>query len=741
MKSVCQLVEEELMALLSFELGKASEPISSLSSSLGIPLIMVDSSGWWGRLAPRTSSAINLAPEPAIVGKALSDVIKAKAMVGAAMIYYNENDFILLQSLVEKIGFFHSGTKLVLVQNTTLLTEELSMLSRQGFTSFVLLSCAPEQGLEFLESSLLAGILNPGRKVLLPCLGLQPENLDKFRYVGAEISLFYLAGSANTDYQTMLIQDSLTALSGGLLSLKLEGWQSLPVRLSCSESGYWQDGARLTDRIRNNQFLGKSGSVKIDSRGIRSEFSISLLEITRTGFNTGGVWTPRDGYLVSGTAEKVEEEEEEGRGRKRMLTMATVLSDPYTMLKADAKTAKRAGNDRYEGFAVDLINKISEIVDFNFSISVVSGYGSRRSDGSWTGMIQEILEGRADMAVADLSINSEREEVVDFSMPFLDLGISILFVASPSKSIDLFSFLAPLSTGVWVLMIGGGCLVSICIYFISRFSPFETAEIDSSEGESPFTSLHHCLWFSIASWVQQGCDFLPRAISTRTIATAWWFFTLIMISSYTANLAAFLTIERMDLPISSIEDLANSKIRYGSIHTGSTASFFRDSHSAFYKKMWKNMAAFDNAMVESNSEGMAKVLEEDGGYAFFMESVTIEYQVERNCKLTQIGGLLDSKSYGVALPQGSQLRSLVSSAIIRLREEGEIARLKQKWWQEERGGGACESDEKAAGGVSELTLENVGGIFLVLLLGLVIGGLVAVVEVYWLHCNKTGFLI
>ena len=157
--------------------------------------------------------------------------------------------------------------------------------------------------------------------------------------------------------------------------------------------------------------------------------------------------------------------------------------------------------------------------------------------------------------------------------------------------------------------------------------------------------------------------------------------------------------------------------------------------------MWKNMAAFDDAMVESNSEGMAKVLEEDGGYAFFMESTTIEYQVERNCKLTQIGGLLDSKSYGVALPQGSQLRSLVSSAIIRLREEGVIARLKKKWWQQERGGGACQAEEAAAGGVSELTLENVGGIFLVLLIGLLTGSLVAVVEVYWLQCTKNTFTI
>ena len=49
---------------------------------------------------------------------------------------------------------------------------------------------------------------------------------------------------------------------------------------------------------------------------------------------------------------------------------------------------------------------------------------------------------------------------------------------------------------------------------------------------------------------------MTRAFSTRMIAALWWFFTLIMISSYTANLAAFLTVERMESPIESAEDLA-----------------------------------------------------------------------------------------------------------------------------------------------------------------------------------------
>ena len=67
-----------------------------------------------------------------------------------------------------------------------------------------------------------------------------------------------------------------------------------------------------------------------------------------------------------------------------------------------------------------------------------------------------------------------------------------------------------------------------------------------------------------------------RAISTRMVAGMWWFFTLIMISSYTANLAAFLTAAKMDTPINSAEDLSKqTKIKYGTYCCGSTNAFFK----------------------------------------------------------------------------------------------------------------------------------------------------------------------
>lgn len=58
-----------------------------------------------------------------------------------------------------------------------------------------------------------------------------------------------------------------------------------------------------------------------------------------------------------------------------------------------------------------------------------------------------------------------------------------------------------------------------------------------------------------------------------------------------------------------------------------------------------------DVFVRKNQEGIDRV--KAGSYAFLMESTTIEYTVQRECDLAQIGGLLDDKGYGIALPEGS----------------------------------------------------------------------------------------
>lgn len=86
------------------------------------------------------------------------------------------------------------------------------------------------------------------------------------------------------------------------------------------------------------------------------------------------------------------------------------------------------------------------------------------------------------------------------------------------------------------------------------------------------------------------------------VAGMWWFFTLIMVSSYTANLAAFLTATKQDVTIDNVEQLAaQTKIKYGAVDGGSTAQYFQvwKSHFAL---LFLHSQSFIACQHDSNPE-------------------------------------------------------------------------------------------------------------------------------------------
>lgn len=77
------------------------------------------------------------------------------------------------------------------------------------------------------------------------------------------------------------------------------------------------------------------------------------------------------------------------------------------------------GNDRFEGFGIELIQKLSEKLGFNYTFRLQEdgAYGSlNKETGEWNGMIRELMDDRADLAITDLTITSDREGAADFTM-------------------------------------------------------------------------------------------------------------------------------------------------------------------------------------------------------------------------------------------------------------------------------------------------------------------------------------
>ena len=83
-------------------------------------------------------------------------------------------------------------------------------------------------------------------------------------------------------------------------------------------------------------------------------------------------------------------------------------------------------------------------------------------------MIGELQSQKADLVVADITITYEREQGVDFTMPFMNLGVTILYKKPSKKDPNLFSFLSPLSVDVWIYIITAYLAVSLLLATISR---------------------------------------------------------------------------------------------------------------------------------------------------------------------------------------------------------------------------------------------------------------------------------
>ncbi|XP_047738082.1 glutamate receptor ionotropic, kainate 2 [Hyalella azteca] len=460
--------------------------------------------------------------------------------------------------------------------------------------------------------------------------------------------------------------------------------------LSCDDERVWQHGSALAKYMKWVQLSGLSGLIRFDEAGFRKDVALDVIELTKAGLMKVGRWSGKEGVSFS----RIHSSQRNlSPLSNRTLVATTVLAAPYAMLKPSEENLE--GNSRFEGFSVDLLREIAKSLGFAFTLRLAKDGQHGKYDPAtekWTGMIGELLEQEADLAIGDLTITYEREQVVDFTMPWMNLGISILYRRVNRRAPNFFSFMAPLSLDVWLYIATAYLAVSLLLHWLARITPYEDKSNDKgSEGPSsvPQFNLGNSLWFIVGSLLQQGTEQHPRAYSTRILATLWWFFTLIMISSYTANLAAFLTVERMVSPIESAEDLAaQTKIKYGSLYGGSTWNFFSTSKVPTYQKMFAFMESQrPSVYTSSNQEGVDRVLRGNGQYAFLMESSSIEYVTERDCRLTQVGGLLDAKGYGIALPSGSPYRALVNDAVLRLQESGKLRDLRRRWY---RGGhGRC----------------------------------------------------
>ncbi|XP_069941255.1 ionotropic receptor 25a isoform X1 [Cherax quadricarinatus] len=457
---------------------------------------------------------------------------------------------------------------------------------------------------------------------------------------------------------------------------------------------------------------------------------------------------------------------------KRHFRIGTIMARPWMSAKSGSPMMTQGSASDpllYEGYCVELATRLSQQMnfDFEFKFPADGQYGSRQKNGSWNGLVGDLSNGVTDMIVAPLTMTSEREEVIDFVAPYFDQsGISIV-IRKRMREESLFKFMTVLKPEVWVSIVAALVVTGVMIWLLDRYSPYSAQNnADLYPPHCRKFTLKESFWFALTSFTPQGGGEAPKALSGRTLVAAYWLFVVLMLATFTANLAAFLTVERMQSPVQSLEALARqAKINFSTTMDSVVYEYFYNMAKAEDElfRVWKELTLNstgdqskyrvwdypikeqythilqviqDSGPVERAQLGFDKVLSnENGEFAFIHDASEIRYEVYHNCLLTEVGEPFAEQPYAIAVQQGSHLQDEISRAILELQKDRYFEALSAQFWNSSARG-ICPSDNDSEG----ITLQSLGGVFIATLIGLALAMIALAAEVLYYKRGETSLV-
>ncbi|XP_049315539.1 glutamate receptor ionotropic, kainate 2 isoform X3 [Bactrocera dorsalis] len=634
-KKICRQLESGVHVIFGPSDALLSDHVQSICTSFGIPHIE-------SRIDIDENSkelSINLYPSQRLMNLAHRDLMIFLNWTKIAVLYEDNLGIFNHQDLLHVTADIR--TELYIRQTSPKTYRQVLRAIRMKDIYKIIVDTNPKTINAFFRAILQLQMNDHRYHYMFTTFDIEIFDLEDFKYNGVNITAFRLVDVESQRYkevieqmqklphsgldyinekpyiqaQSALMFDSVYSVAAGLMELDkkdLLSWHNI----SCKNELPWRDGMSLYSYINSASMNGLTGRVHF-TEGRRNLFQIDLLKLKREKIQKVGFWKPEVGVNITDSTAFYDT-----YSSNTTLIVMTREEKPYVMVKSGIS---QTGNDRFEGFCIDLLKAIATQVGFQYKIELVPDnmYGVFNPDTKvWNGIVRELMEKRADLAVASMTINYVRESVIDFTKPFMNLGIGILFKVPTSQPTRLFSFMNPLAMEIWLYVLTAYILVSLTLFVMARFSPYEWNNPHPCMKESDIVenqfSVSNSFWFITGTFLRQGSGLNPKifcirtdildeqmnifnyrggypvqeykysrylrlkAVSTRIVGAIWWFFTLIIISSYTANLAAFLTVERMITPIEGASDLAEqSDISYGTLEGGSTMTFFRTSTQSF----------------------------------------------------------------------------------------------------------------------------------------------------------------
>ncbi len=310
------------------------------------------------------------------------------------------------------------------------------------------------------------------------------------------------------------------------------------------------------------------------------------------------------------------------------IIVGTKVAEPFVILD----------NGKWSGLSFDLWEKISSELQYEYEV--------REYD--LEGLVTAVEKEDIDIAVSPLTITADREERMDFTLPYLVTGLSIAVgvkeepgILNLAKNLLSVEFIS--TVGVLVIIL---FLVGLLTWF------FERKKNPEHFGDGKSKGLWSSFWFAAVTMTTVGYgDKTPKSVGGRIISLIWMFTAIIIISGITATIASALTVSRLETKIKGLNDLYSTSV--GTIPSSTAESFLVDKRI--------NYLSYDNV-----SKGLDAIANGDLD-AFVYDAPIMKYLIKKkglSGKVKVLPNELEQVYYGFALHEGSQLREPLNRRII-----------------------------------------------------------------------------
>ena len=348
--------------------------------------------------------------------------------------------------------------------------------------------------------------------------------------------------------------------------------------------------------------------------------------------------------LISASTAPTVGAETRAQGQTETLRVVTMPLEPFVI----------ADGDRLAGFSVDLWDAVARQLDVQYQWVQVESVEE---------LLAAVQNGQADVGIAGISMTSEREQIVDFTLPFFNAGLRIM--TSTRSSPSLPTLIGILFSPALLKLLGLALLVLLLtahiIWLVERGS-------SDAIPKAYLPGIWESLWWSLGILATQGYGIFgdSRARSKRLLGMVFVAISVVLIAEFTASVTASLTVHQLSGYIHGASDLPGKRV--ATVHGTTGAAYLAEQHIP--------------AVEVEQIEDAYPLLEAGQVDAIIFDAPVLLYYAATEGKgaVQVVGPTLKDEYYGIALPTGSPLRKPINQALLELMQDGGYTEIHDKWF-------------------------------------------------------------